>query len=286
MDPQVYPDLMDPWRLTIVPVVGLPTGAGFLLHGAESQLALARRLGFRPTQRGYLFDPGSRDPDHREVLIRLRRAVAEHLPQARFVFLDPGRFAVPVAGEGEAFGEEAARYRFRLRSAIAAAPTLPPPDLRSKPLALGLIEVARQALDVFSAAEPRMTALPHAVGIGRDQFAYAVREADGIRFGVATDRPRPRTLTGILLSRARTGRGAPAFTIEGRGSTGAPHDEATVAHLVRSALMRMCFEATPVVPGLRRGRSQPIGDLHREAFPNWTEEAGQMVAEPPPASCP
>ncbi|MGU3422849.1 hypothetical protein [Methylobacterium sp. D54C] len=271
-----YPDLMDPWRLTVVPATGLPFGNGLMLHGGERDPMLARALGFEASPCGYILDPHVPDPTFEASLSKVGVSIAELLPSARFAYVDPTAFAVdgPTAWNARTAPDQA-RHRSRLRQAIAQAQRAPTPasgSPRGEATSTALVDVAAAAMRLLAPDAAPMTAVPYAVAVRGADVAYATREADGIRIGVVGRDRRRLTVPGVVLRHAPDEGGA-AFVFSGRGAAPVEHAGAMAAHLLSEAVRRMLHELFAARYGIPVGHFDERGGLFGEAFPGWAQAA-------------
>ena len=271
-----YPDLIDPWRLTVVPATGLPFGNGLMLHGGERDLVLARALGFVTSPHGYVLDPHEPDPTFEVSLSKVGASVAELLPPAGFAYVDPVAFAVdgPAAWDARDTPGQA-RHRFELRQAISGGQLAPAPSPAPHPKATisdMLIDVAALAMSMLAPDAPPMTKVPYATAIGRADVAYATREADGIRVGVDGRDRRKLLVPGVVLRHARAGDGT-AFVFSGRGAADVEHSGFMAAQLLCEAVRRMQHELVAARFRMPVGHFEDRGSLFGEAFPGWARAA-------------
>ncbi|MET3413774.1 hypothetical protein [Methylobacterium sp. 1030] len=240
-----YPNLIDPWRLMVVPATGLPFGNGLMLHGGERDPVLARALGFVASPHGYVLDPQEPDPAFEVSLSKIGASIAELLPPAGFAYVDPVAFGVDghSAWNSSATPEQA-RHRFDLRQAISRGRRAPTPSavpLRKETTSGTLVAVAAMAMRLLAPHAPPMTGLPYATAMTGTDVVYATREADGIRIGVNGRDRRKLLVPGVVLRHARDG-DKTAFVFSGRGAADVEHSGCTAAHLLCEAVHRMLHE--------------------------------------------
>jgi hypothetical protein len=271
-----YPDLIDPWRLTVVPATGLPFGNGLMLHGGERDPVLARALGFVASPHGYVLDPQEPDPTFAVSLSKIGASVAELLPPAGFAYVDPAAFAVdgPAAWDARETPQQA-QHRFDLRQAISRgqrAPKPAPTPHREEPVSDTLVDVAALAMRLLAPDAPPMTKVPYATALTGADVAYATREADGIRIGVDGRDRRKLLVPGVVVRHARDGDGT-AFVFSGRGAAEVEHSGFMAAHLLSEAVRRMQHELVAARFRMPVGYFGEGGSLFGEAFPGWARAA-------------
>jgi len=272
---QAYPDLMDPWELTVVPVRGLPCGDGLILHGGENHRRLAEALGFRWSNAGYVFDPGESNLDFSRLVTRAGAAVSALLPMAAFAFVDPEALAWDASAAGGDMQSCAARrHRFEIRSALAQAPPAPPSAvLRSGEGAASapaeLLAIVGRVLDADAGVRHDEIALPCCVRAEFGIHAYALSTADGIRLGVFARGSRVPEPPGLSLRAVPDADGPARYAIEGRGAADVLYDAPLTTHLLGTALSRMSAELYAATVGMTASYACQYGALHDRAFPGW-----------------
>jgi len=276
MPVQAYPDLMDPWGMTIVPVTDLPFGEGLWLHGGERNPALAWELGFVASPLGHVLDPGVEDPGFQVSLGRVVAAIAGALPTARFALLDPAAHAMAAPPAGRDPTEAERRHRFRLRAALATAARVTPAPRKHRTAAPAL-RVAANALDMACGLAAGMPAAPFGVVTRTGNLAFAVPEDDGLRLGVVGWGMQPTDVPSLTLRPVPAAR---TFTLTGLGSTGAPCGEGLATDLLCGALQRMDAEVMERVAGVEVLHRYAYGTLHDEAFPDWEEASEAFFRQP------
>ena len=279
---QAYPDLMEPWELTIVPVRGLPFGNGLILHGGEKRPELALALGFRPSEIGYVFDSGRSDADFSFSIARVGVAAATLLPRAAFAFVDPMALAQDAPGTGgDVLADNARRHRFEVRSTLAQAPPAPPSAVRRSDdgevcAPDELVALVARAMTASSLMPCVIKGLPHSVEARPGIHAYALRAGDGIRLGVFARRSHRREPLGLTLRTTPDVDGEPLYLIAGRGAVDVAYDAPPAEHLLRTALSRMAAELYAATIGMGARYVCQYGAFHDQAFPGWSDPVTQV----------